>query len=145
MRSSRCATSKWRALLAALWAGQLLCVGLLAAPNAFAVLVRPDAAAYVGRLFLMDARLSLVLGVLLLLMEQRLQRQAHAERLQFNAALLLPLAAIFLTVVGYDVLQPLMQQARAAGQGSFVALHAASMVAFAAKAGVVLALAWKTR
>lgn len=144
-RSSRCATSKWRGLLAALWAGQLLCVALLAAPNAFAALPRPEAAAYVGRLFLLDARLSLVLGVLLLLMEQRLQRQADAQRLRFSAALLLPLVAIFLTVLGFDVLQPLMQQARGAGQGSFAWLHAASMAAFAAKTGAVLALAWKTR
>ena len=123
----------------------MLCVALLAAPNAFAALARPEAGAYVARLFLLDARLSLVLGVLLLLMEQRLQRQAHAERLHFNAPLLLPLLAVFLTVIGYEVLQPLMLQAKAAGQGSFVWLHAASMAAFAAKTGVVLALAWKTR
>lgn len=120
-------------------------MGLLAAPNAFATLARPEAGAYVGRLFLLDARISLVLGVLLLLTEQRLQRQAHHERLRFNAALLLPLLAVFLTVVGFDVLQPLMQQAKAAGQGSFAWLHAASMAAFAAKGAAVLALAWKTR
>ncbi|MBH9576337.1 DUF4149 domain-containing protein [Inhella proteolytica] len=131
--------------MAALWAGQLLTVGLLAAPNAFATLARPEAGAYVARLFLLDARISLVLGVLLLLIEQRLQRQAHHERLRFNAALLLPLLAVFLTVVGFDVLQPLMQQAKAEGQGSFVWLHGVSMAAFAAKGATVLVLAWKTR
>lgn len=120
-------------------------MALLAAPNAFAVLARPEAGVYVARLFLLDARLSLVLGVLLVLMEQRLQRHAHAERLRFTAPLLLPLLAVFLTVFGYDVLQPLMLQAKTAGQGSFMWLHAASMSAFAAKTGVVLALAWKTR
>ncbi|MFO1252257.1 MAG: DUF4149 domain-containing protein [Inhella sp.] len=147
-RSSRCATSKAlkaRSLLAALWAGQLLTVALLAAPNAFATLARPEAGAYVARLFLLDARLSLVLGVLLMLSEQRLQRQAHAERLQFNAALLLPLLAVFLTVLGFEVLQPLMLQAKELGQARFAWLHAGSMAAFAAKTGVVLALAWKTR
>ena len=43
-----------------------MCVALMAAPNAFATLARTEAGAYVGRLFWMDARVSMLLGVLLL-------------------------------------------------------------------------------
>ncbi len=127
-------------MLAALWAGQLLTVALLAAPNAFATLARPEAGAYVARLFQIDARVSLGLGLLLVLFEQRLQRQATPGRLRFGAALLLPLAAVFLTVLGHEVLRPLMEQAR--GGPQFGLLHGLSMAAFAAKTLCVLALAW---
>lgn len=129
-------------MLAALWAGQLLAVALLAAPNAFATLARPEAGAYVARLFLLDARISLVLGVLLILLEQRLQRESTPGRLRFSAALLLPAAAVFLTVGGYEALQPLMNEAR--GTPRFGVLHGLSMAAFAAKTLCVLALAWIT-
>lgn len=133
-----------RGLLAALWAGQLLCVALLAAPNAFATLARPEAGLYVSRLFRVDALVSLGLGVLLLMLEQRLQRDTHPGRLRFNANLLLPALAMFLALLGQEVLQPLIVAAKA-GQGNFALLHGLSLAAFAAKAGAVLALAWKTR
>ncbi len=137
----RCATFKARALLALLWAGQLLSVALLAAPNAFATLARPEAGAYVQRLFLVDARISLVLAVLMLLLEQRLQREQNPGRLRFTALLLLPVAVLFLTVGGYDALQPYLAAAKA-GQGSFALLHGLSMAAFAAKTVCVLLLGW---
>lgn len=136
----RFATSKFRALLAALWAGQLLTVALLAAPNAFATLARPEAGAYVARLFQIDARISLLLGVLMLLIEQRQQREVTPGRLRFGALLLLPLAALFLTVGGYEILRPMMEEAR--GGPNFGLLHGLSMAAFAAKTICVLALAW---
>ena len=60
-RSLKSATSRLQRLLAALWAGQLLAVALLAAPNAFATLERTEAGAYVARLFQIDARLSMAL------------------------------------------------------------------------------------
>lgn len=143
-KSSRSATSKWRALLAALWAGQLLCVALIAAPNAFATLARPEAGVYVARLFQTDARLSLGLCVVMLLMEQRLQRDAHEGRVRFNAYLLLPFVALFCTVLGFEVLQPLMAQAKAGhGVASFALLHGFSLALFAAKGLAVLALAWR--
>jgi Domain of unknown function (DUF4149) len=135
----RCATSKARLALAWLWAGQLLCVALLAAPNAFATLARPEAGAYVARLFLIDARISMVLGVLLLLMEQRLQREATPGRLRFTAGFVLPVAALLCVVGGYEALQPLLNEAR--GTPSFGLLHGVSMAAFAAKTLCVLALA----
>lgn len=143
MKSLRCATNKARALLACAWLGQLLCVALMAAPNAFATLVRPEAGAYVGRLFLLDARVSLVLGVLFLLLEQRRQRQAHDGRVVFGRMLVLPVLAVFLTVLGFDALRPMMELAKS-GQGaaSFALLHGLSMACFAAKIAVVAALAW---
>ena len=137
----RCATFKARVWICLLWAGQLLTVALLAAPNAFATLTRPDAGAYVARLFLIDARISLGLALLTLLMEQRLQRQGNPGRIRFTRLLLLPVAILFLTVAGYDALQPLLQAAKA-GQGSFALLHGLSMAAFGAKTAYVLALAW---
>lgn len=132
--------ARLRALLAALWAGQLLAVALLAAPNAFATLARPEAAAYVARLFQIDARISLALGLLMLLIEQRLQREQTPGRLRFGALLLLPLAALFFTVGGYEVLRPMMDEAR--GGPGFGLLHGLSMAAFAAKTICVLWLAW---
>lgn len=140
----RCATSKLRALLAALWAGQLLCVALMAAPNAFATLARPEAGAYVARLFKVDAYVSMALSLVLILIEQRLQRDHHEGRVQFNGMLMLPLAALFCTVLGQEVLQPLISQAKT-GQGaaSFALLHGASLALFAAKGLAVLALAWR--
>ncbi len=143
MKLSRCATNKVRALLAAAWLGQLLCVAAMAAPNAFATLARPEAGAYVARLFLLDARASLVAGVLLLLLEQRRQRQVHEGRVVFNRLLGLPAAAVFFTVLGYDALQPLMAQAKL-GQGavSFAALHGLSLACFGAKLLAVAGLAW---
>ncbi len=132
--------ARLRALLAALWAGQLLSVALLAAPNAFATLARPEAAAYVARLFQIDARISLALGLVLALLDQRLQREQRPGSLRFGATLLLPLAALFLTVLGYEVLRPLMDQAR--GGPDFGLLHGLSMAAFAAKTVCVLLLAW---
>ena len=125
-------------LLAALWAGQLLAVALLAAPNAFATLERPEAGAYVARLFQIDARLSMALGVLLMLLEQRRQRNAHPGRLRFGVALVLPLAALG----AEEVLRPLMDTAR--GGPDFGWLHGLSMAAFAAKTLCVLLLAWVT-
>ena len=137
----RCATFKARAWLAWLWAGQLLTVALLAAPNAFVTLARPEAGAYVSRLFLIDARLSLGVAVLMLLIEQRLQRQGNPGRVRFTGLLLLPMAILFLTVLGYDALQPLLAAAKAE-QGTFALLHGLSMAAFATKTACVLALAW---
>lgn len=136
-----------QALLAGLWAGELLCIALIAAPSAFAVLERAQAGQMVGRLFELDAQLSLAAGLILLMLERRLQREAaapEAERLVLGAGLLLPLLALFCTVAGYYGLQPLMIAARA-GQGSlsFGALHAVSMAFFALKTMAVLALAWR--
>lgn len=145
MRCSRCGTSRLlqiRLALSWLWVGQLLAVALLAAPNAFATLARPEAGAYVTRLFQWDARLSMLICVLFLLLEQRIQREATPGRLHFSAGLLLPALALFAVVGGHEVLQPLMNDAR--GTPRFGMLHGLSMAAFAAKTLCALALAWIT-
>ncbi|WP_431052399.1 DUF4149 domain-containing protein [Roseateles sp. L2-2] len=133
-----------RALLAALWAGELLAVALLAAPNAFATLERAAAGKYVARLFEMDARFALAAGVLLILMERRLHRDGVVRGSAMGADFWLPLVAIGCTVAGFYALQPLMEAARQ-GQGSwtFLQLHAVSLALFGVRTVAVLALAWR--
>lgn len=135
------------ALLAGLWAGILLAIGLIGAPAGFAVLATPaEAGRVAGRMFSVEAPLSLALAVAIFLLERRRARdEAEAGRgSQFNANMLLALGALFCTVAGYYAIQPMMAAARA-GQGawSFGALHAASTVFFGLKGLLVLALAWR--
>jgi len=134
-----------QALLAALWAGMLLCVGLVAAPSAFAALERPLAGLVVAQLFQREAMLSLFVALLLVLMERRLARDSTGSAM--TAEVLLPAAALFCTVAGYYALQPMMAAAKA-GQGgpgawSFMTLHSISLLFFAVKGLLVLALAWR--
>jgi len=134
------------AVIAAVWAGMLACIGAIAAPAAFATLARADAGRLVNRLFAIDAYLSLALAVLLFLIERRRTRAAveAGTGSLFSANLGLLLGTLFCTVAGYFAVQPMMEAARA-GQGpwSFGALHAASAVFFVLKGLLVLALAWR--
>jgi hypothetical protein len=135
-----------QALLAALWGGFLLCVAFAAAPSAFAVLDRANAGLFVGRLFAVEAQVSLAAALVLMMLERRIARDAEeagVESNAFSAQLLLPAVALFCTIAGYYGLQPLMADARAgAGVASFGALHGASLGLFGVKGLVVLALAW---
>lgn len=135
--------SRLRAMLAGLWAGALLCIGLIAAPTAFAVLERAQAGQVVARLFAQEANLSLAMALLLMLIERRLARDSGAGPISLG--LLAPAGALFCTVAGYHALQPLMEAARA-GQGSwsFLTLHAVSLGFFGAKILLVLTLAWRS-
>ena len=139
-------TARLAALVAAGWAGALACIGAIAAPAAFATLARLDAGRFVGRVFMVEAYLSLAVAVLLFLIERRRSRdaaEAGAGSL-FSADLVLLLGTLFCTVAGYFAIEPMLAAARA-GQGpwSFGALHAASSSLFALKALLVLALAWR--
>ncbi|CAM3883689.1 DUF4149 domain-containing protein [Roseateles saccharophilus] len=137
---------KLQALLAALWGGLLLCIAFVATPSAFAVLERAQAGAYVARVFAIEAQLSLALGLVLMMIERRLARdaaEAGTSASQFSARLLLPVVALFCTIAGYYGLQPLMASAKAGvGVASFAALHGVSLAFFGVKGLAVLALAW---
>jgi len=135
-----------RRLLPGLWAGVLLCIAAIAAPAVFALLERTDAGRVVGRMFVQEAWLSLVLGALLLVVERsraRLAAEAGTGSV-LSTEMLLVLGAVFCTVAGYFALQPLMPAARA-GQGplSFGQLHAVSSAFYAAKVLLLLVLAWR--
>jgi hypothetical protein len=138
--------ARWAQWLAGLWAGVLLCIGLLAAPAAFAVLPPSDAGRVAGRMFAQEAYLSLLLIVLLFVFERRRAlADARAGRGSvFSTNILLLMGALFCTVAGYFAVQPMMAAARA-GQGSwsFAALHGASAGFFALKAVLVCVLAWR--
>jgi hypothetical protein len=137
---------RWRSLLPALWAGGLVTVAAVATPAPFATLAAADAGRVVARILAQEAYASLALGVLLLLLERLAARQRAAAGggSLFSAGMVLSLAALFFTVLGYFAVQPLMPAARA-GQGafSFGQLHAASAVCYGLKALCVLVLAWR--
>lgn len=133
-------------LLAGLWAGLLLGIGAIGAPAGFAVTTVEIAGRTAGRMFAIEAHVSLAMAVLLLLLTRQtvpLQPdQPPAPTLNTN--LLLLLGTLFCTIVGYFVLQPMMVAARA-GEGSlsFGALHGLSVGFFALKGLLVLAVAWR--
>jgi hypothetical protein len=137
----------WSRLVCGVWLGVLLCIGLLAAPAAFAVLDKPSAGRLVGALFAREAATSVVLGALLMLLQRWQVRQdapdAAAHRsAQATERLLLPAGAVFCTVLGYYALQPMMEQARAGvGALGFGQLHAISVGFFALKLLLVAVLA----
>ena len=134
------------ALLAGLWAGVLVCVAAMAAPDAFATLAGPDAGRFVNRLFLHDAYASRAVALVLLVLERERHREAveSGERPAMNANVMLLLGTIFCTVAGYFAVQPMMEAARA-GQASltFGQLHAISAGFFLLKGLLVLAVAWR--
>ncbi len=138
--------ARWAQWLTGLWAGVLLCIALLAAPAAFAVLSSADAGRLAGRMFAQEAYLSLLLVVLLFALERpRALADARAGRGSvFSTNILLLMGTLFCTVAGYFAVQPMMAAARA-GQGawSFAALHGASAGFFATKALLVCVLAWR--
>jgi len=138
--------ARLQALLAALWGGLLLCIAFVATPSAFAVLDRAQAGAYVARVFSIEAQVSLALGLVLMLLERRLSRdavEAGAASHVFSARLLLPAVALFCTIAGYYGLQPMMADAKAGhGAASFAALHGVSLAFFGVKGLCVLALGW---
>ena len=138
--------ARWAQWLAGLWAGVLLCIALLAAPAAFAVLPPADAGRVAGRMFAQEAYLSLLLVVLLFAFERKraLADAKMGKGSVFSTNILLLMGALFCTVAGYFAVQPMMAAARA-GQGawSFAALHAASGGFFALKALLVCVLAWR--
>lgn len=135
-----------RRLLPAVWLGVLLALALIAAPSLFALLERAAAGQVAGRLFALEAQLSLALGIALGLLERR-RAEVRAEAglgSRISAELLLVLGALFCTVFGHFALQPMMAAARAGeGRWSFAALHGASTAFYGLKTLLVAALAWR--
>jgi hypothetical protein len=132
-----------RGWLSGLWAGVLLAIALVAAPTLFALLERAQAGRVASRLFAIEAAVSLLASIVIVVIERGIP-PARGES-QFSVNLRLALGALFCTVAGYYALQPMVEAARA-GQGklSFATLHAISSVLYAAKAMLVLVLAWRT-
>ena len=137
---------RWCRLLPGLWAGFLLCVAAVATPAAFALLERPDAGRVAARILSHEAHVSVLLGLMLLMSERVVAREAaEAGRgRQFSAGMALAAAALFCTVAGYFGVQPMMEAARA-GQGalSFGRLHGISSAFFGVKLILVLLMAWR--
>lgn len=133
-------------LLAGLWAGLLVGLGAIGAPAGFAVTTVEVAGRTAGRMFAVEAYVSLAVAVILLLLTRQAvpiePDQPPAPAL--NTDLLLLLGTLFCTIAGYFVLQPMMVAARA-GEGSlsFGALHGLSAGFFALKGLLVLVLAWR--
>lgn len=133
-------------LLAAAWMGILVAVGGVAAPSLFAVLDRAMAGLVAGRIFAVEAHVSLALAMVLFLIERQRSRQAAAQQGSsvMSAEVLLILGALFATVLGHFALSPMIVAAKAGeGRFSFGALHAASSGLFLFKGLLVLALAWR--
>ncbi len=134
------------ALVAGLWAGVILGIGLIAAPAGFASGTREIAGRMAGRMFLQEAYLSLALAVILLVLVRRQAQHEYQAGMGsvLNGNVLLVLGALFCTLFGYFALQPMMALARE-GQGflSFGALHGVSAGMFALKGLLVLVLAWR--
>jgi cytochrome b561 len=131
-----------RVLLAALWAGVLLAVALIATPAAFATLPAAEAGRVAARVLGIEAHLSLGLALLLLLLERRRARDTGGPAM--TVEVLLVLGALFCTVAGHFALQPMIEAARAGeGRWSFATLHTVALAFYGLKLLLVLVLAWR--
>ena len=134
--------------LAGLWAGLIVGVGAISAPSLFSVLERAQAGQGAGRIFAVEAKVSLALAIILFALERRRVRdlaEAEGGSASMTVQLLLVLGALFLTVFGQFALHPMIEAAKA-GQStplSFGALHGISAVMFWLKGLLVMVLAWR--
>jgi len=133
--------------LAGVWAGLMAGVGLVAAPVLFAGLPRADAGRLATSLFSLDATIGLCVGAVLAIIGLQLGRE-RSERgtgSRFGPELMLALAALLCIVVGYYVLQPMMEAARSSttGASSFGALHGIASACFAVRLALAAVLAWR--
>jgi hypothetical protein len=133
-------------LLAGLWAGVILCIGVIGAPASFAIAPRDVAGQVAGQMFAREAYLGLGVALILLMAIRRRTRDdvEAGTGSVMSANMLLVLGALFCTVLGYFAMQPMMAAAKA-GQGavSFGALHGVSAAFFVFKGLLVLTLAWR--
>lgn len=134
--------------LAGLWAGLIVGVGAISAPSLFSVLERAQAGQGAGRIFAVEAKVSLALAIILFALERRRVRdlaEAEGGSASMTVQLLLVLGALFLTVFGQFALHPMIEAAKV-GQStplSFGALHGISAGMFWLKGLLVMVLAWR--
>jgi uncharacterized membrane protein YhaH (DUF805 family) len=140
---------RFQSWLASVWAGMLIATGGIAAPSLFLVLDRVSAGRGAGQIFTIEAKVSLGLAMLLLMLERRrlrdLSESGHALS-AMSGNLLLILAALFLAILGEFVLHPMIEAAK---QGqvsglSFGALHGISASLYWLRTVLVATLAWRT-
>ena len=139
---------RFQSWLAAVWAGIMFAVGGLAAPSLFMVLERELAGKAAGRIFTLEAKLSLGLAMVLFMIERRRTRdqmEAGEAGSAMTGNLLFILGALFLAIFGEFVMHPMIEAAKA-GQVtplSFGALHGVSSVLYWLRAVLVGCLAWR--
>jgi Domain of unknown function (DUF4149) len=141
--------SRLQTWLAGIWAGMIIGVGAISAPSLFAVLEKSQAGQGAGRIFSVEAKVSLALAMVLFVIERRRVRdEAEAKgggTMGMTTQLLLVLGALFLTVFGQFAIHPMIEAAKQ-GQAtplSFGALHGISASMFWLKGVLVLILAWR--
>jgi hypothetical protein len=139
---------RFQAWLAAVWTGIILACGGLAAPSLFMVLEREMAGKAAGRIFTVEAKLSLAFAVLCFVIDRRRVRDLNESGVPtsaMNTNLMLILGALFLTVFGEFALHPMIEAAKAGQPGplSFGALHGISASLFWLRALMVGSLAWR--
>ena len=122
-------------------------VGLIGAPAGFAITSLPEIAGRIAaRMFMQEAYLSVGISAMLFLMLRKMARLAAKAGAGsvFDANMLLVLGALFCTVAGYFVLQPMMDAVRAGrGDVSFATLHGISAGFYLLKSVLVSLLAWR--
>jgi hypothetical protein len=139
---------RFQTWLAGVWVGLIVATGGLAAPSLFMVLERELAGKAAGRIFTLEAKLSLAFAVLSFAIERRRVRdlvESGVNTTVMTSNLLLILGALFLTIFGEFVLHPMIEAAKA-GQHtalSFGALHGISASLFWVRALLVGSLAWR--
>lgn len=139
---------RFQSWLAGVWAGLIIGVGAVAAPTLFATFERSIAGEGAGRIFGVEARLSLAFAAILFVIERRRVRDLLESGIQISVVspnLLLTLGALFLTIFGEFALHPMIEAAKA-GQPSmlsFGALHGISASLFWLKGLMVAVLAWR--
>ena len=139
---------RFQSWLAGVWVGVALAIGGLAAPGLFSVLERELAGRAAGRLFTLEAKLSLAFSIVLFVIERRRVRdllEQGAKQSAVTGNLLLILAALFLTIFGEFALHPMIESAKA-GQPttlSFGALHGLSAGVYWVRTVLIACLAWR--
>ena len=139
---------RFQTWLAGMWTGLIVATGGLAAPSLFTVLERELAGKAAGRIFTLEAKVSLAFAVLSFAIERRRVRdlvESGIHTTVMTGNLLLILGALFLTIFGEFALHPMIEAAKA-GQPtalSFGALHGVSASLFWVRALLVGSLAWR--